>query len=559
MTEFAFRPGDATWHKWRERAKTDLYWFAGVVCGYGDSDKVGMTVGMHQLLCSVASRTTGVPELDECPMRLLLLPRGIGKTTLITQAYVLQRICNDPNTAILICNEKLENAQTFLSAIKWQFEQNELFRALFPELIHQDYNAVKWNESEINVAARKTGRKEPTIKCQGAGAALASMHVDLIVVDDEISREAAENARRGDGGITGAMVRWNAQLVPLLNPGYRPFSEIIWIGTRWYRGDPYEALETQFGYGEEKKTWDLGVQLPSGEIQSVPVHRKGDLVIFTRQVVENGRAVWPEREGYSIEALAKKRLTDPELFAANMMNSPSDEITATFKESWLQMYDWAGEQQVQFVDHEAKVRTYALNDLDIQMFVDPGGFSTRKGSDRSRGAIIVTGTTPGDTPSHLILEAFSDRVAYTQVQDKILSLQTRYPVRKVWIEVVGQQVTFFDQVRQKMTQAGCTAMLDKLEPKNERKDNRILALEPFFQRGVIRVGKGPGLHEFREQYRSWPAPRADLLDVLAYASTKWRQPKLQGQTQTARQQAEREAYLRRRGMGGDGGGLSLPR
>src|SRR5690606_1714515 len=183
-------------------------------------------------------------------------PRGTGKSTIVAQAYVLQRILNDPDTAILICNEKLENAQTFLTAIKHQFEHNELFRALFPELIHPDLNKVKWNETEINVngvpyalqdgtplRVRTTGRKEPTIRCQGVGAALASQHPDFVLVDDMLSREATENARRGDGQIVKAVNRWVTQLVPLLNHGYQPFPEICFLGTRWFRGDSYEFVE----------------------------------------------------------------------------------------------------------------------------------------------------------------------------------------------------------------------------------------------------------------------------------------------------------------------------
>lgn len=545
MTEFAFRPGDATWHKWRNRALTDLYFMAGTVCGYGDP--VGMTPGMHGLFCKVVEKKTGIPELDTAPKRLILMPRGTGKSTLVAQAYVLQRICQDPNIAILIANEKLENAQTFLTAIKWQFTQNELFRALFPELIHSDFNAAKWNESEINVP-RTTGRKEPTVRCQGVGAALASQHPDLVVVDDMLSREATENARRGDGQIVKAINRWNTQLQPLLNHGYKPFPEIMWLGTRWFRGDSYEFVEEAFGYGQERETFHLGFQLPNGDVQSLPVHRKGDLVLFTRQVIEDGRATWPERPGYDIESLAKMRLSDPELFAANMMNSPSDEVTATFKESWLTYYDWAGETQVRFVDPEGKTLSPGLNDLERMIFVDPGGFKRANKGDRSRGAILVTGSTLSETPSHLILEAWSERAQYLTVAKKVVDLCQKYAPQKLWIEVVGQQVVFYDLVKKMLVEAGLNVAVGELTPENVEKDARILELESIFQHGLVRVGRTAAMTEWREQYRSWPAPRADLLDLTAYAAKKWRKAKPKNQTQTARQQQERAAYLARRGM-----------
>ena len=541
----AFTPGDATWKAWRKRSLDDLYWFAGVVLKYGDP--VTMTEGMHKLMCKVVEKRTGVQELDTAHYRLILMPRGTGKSTIVSQAYVLQRICADPNVAVLIANEKLENAQSFLFAIKHAIEQNELLRALFPEIIPPDINKAKWNETEI-VVPRTTGRKEPTVKCQGVGAALASMHPDLIVVDDMVSREATENARRGDGQLTGAINRWVNELVPLLNQGAVPFPEIIVLGTRWFRGDPYEHVEEAFGYGQPRQTWNLGLKLPNGDVQSLPVHKKGDLVIFSRQVIENGRPAWPERPGYDLDSLAKFRLRDPALFAANMMNDPSDEVTATFKESWLTFYDWSGERQLTWIDATGKTRHALVDDLDVLVLVDPGGFGRAKGSDRSRGAILVTGTTPGDAPEHLVLDCFSEKVPYTVVADKILALATRYPPRRVFIEEVGQQAAFYDMVKQQAAKQNLPLAFERLTPKNQEKDARILALEPFFQRGMIRFGKGPQFHELREQYRSWPTPRADLLDILAYGTQVWRKPVMTQVSQSARQETEKRDYLRRRGV-----------
>lgn len=543
--ELRFTPGDAEWKKLRERGLTDLYFMSGVILKYGDP--VTMTERMHKMMCRVVEKRTGVPELDECPQRMIQMPRGTGKSTLVSQAYVIQRICQNPDIAILIANEKLENAQTFLAAIKHAFERNELFQALYPEVIPPDFQKAKWNETEI-VVPRQTGRKEPTVKCQGVGAALASMHPDLIIVDDMVSREAAENARRGDGELTGAINRWVNQLVPLLNQGATPFPEIIFLGTRWYRGDPYEHVEHAFGYGMPKKTWHLGLKLQNGDIQSLPVHRIGDLVLFTRQVVENGQPSWPERPGYDLESLAKFRLRDPGLYAANMMNDPSDEITATFKEGWLQFYDWTGDQSVTFIDDQAKTRNYLLADLDILVLVDPGGFGRKKGSDRSRGAILVTGSIPGEVPQHLILDCYSDQVPYTVVQNKILDMIQRYPPRRCYIEEVGQQAAFYDQVVAEAKKRNLPVAFDKLTPKNEQKDARILQLEPYFQRGLIRFGKGPQFHELREQYRSWPTPRADLLDVLAYGPQVWRQQRVHGPRPEQRQAQEKEAFLKRMGV-----------
>ena len=540
-----FTPGDATWHAYRAKAKTDLFWFAGVVLNLGDV--VGMTDGMHGLMCKVAAHNTGIPEIDQCPHRMTLMPRGTGKSALITQARALQLIINDPNTAILIANERLDNAVTFLSAIKHHFEDNEFFRGLFPELIPPDFNKTTWSETKI-IVPRSSGRIEPTVNVIGAGGTVTGQHPDHIFADDIISREAMENARRGDGGITQQMNRWVNQLLPLLNSGCQPYPTLNFQGTRWYRGDTYEHIEEAFGNGEERRTWLLQIKTENGETMPVQVHRRGDLVIFTRQVMENGRATWPERPGYDLESLAKIRLRDPELFAANYMNDPADDLTATFKEAWVQTYSWVNDQQLQWTDANAKQQSAFLADLDILILVDPGGFARAKGGDRMRAAIIVTGSTMNTVPEHMILETYSEKVAFTLVAEKILTLCTRYTPRRVYIEEVGQQAAFLELVKRLAAERGVALPLESIDPQGQDKDARILGLEPWFQRGLIRFGGGKDFHELREQYQGFPkSPRKDLLDALAYGPRVWRKPMQGARTASMRQQQEREAYYSRLG------------
>jgi predicted phage terminase large subunit-like protein len=338
--------------------------------------------------------------------------------------------------------------------------------------------------------------------------------------------------------------------VPLLNSGYQPFPEVILPGTRWFRGDLYERAEELWGYGQPRETWSLTVQTPLGPTDPVDVHRRGDVVIFSRKAVEHGRATWPERKGYDVESLAKLRLMDPELYAANYQNDPSDDLTSTFKESWVQYYDWSGEQQITFRDPELKDQTHRLDDLDRLMIIDPGGFAMRKGNDRMRGAILVTGTTLDDAPVHCLLDVWSDQTTFMAVAEQIVALMTRYTPRKVYIEQVAQQAAFLELVRQLAVKRGITLpLIEAVTPKSKVKEARILQLEPYFQRGLIRFGKGPQFHEVREQYRAFPrGTRVDLLDALAYGPQVWRQPRMGAASQAARQRQELERYKQRRGL-----------
>jgi hypothetical protein len=536
-----FRQGDAEWDRLRARSLADLYWFAGNVLGYGD--RIPMRKGPHALLCKFIERKTGVPQLDTARYRKIEMPRETGKTTL-SIARIIQRICADPNCSILLANEKEQNARDFLAEIKHQFESNEFLRGLFPEVIPPDLNDTTWSASRI-IVNRSTGRKEPTVSVIGVGGTVTGMHYTAIICDDVISREAMENARAGSRQIMEQVNRWIHQLEPLLDSNAEPFPEIIFIGTRWWESDSYEHIEEAFGYGEPKQPFLLKLKLENGEIQHVVAWRRGDLAIFRRAAIEDNRSIFPEK--WDLDRLAKIRVRDPALFAANYMNDPSDDQTSTFKADWLHYYDWLDDKTVRFTDGAAVKRTYGLADLDILILVDPGGFAVRQIEDRANAAIVVTGSTPKG--EHLILEADSEKDTFLGCIRKVLDKVTRYNPRRVFVEVAGQQIAFVELLRQNAQQANLAMSLDVVKPGTQHKEVRILTLEPYFQRGQIFIGRSAAFTQFQSQYAKFPrAARLDLLDALGYGPQVWRKQSTNRLNPTQRQQQELDAYYQKRGL-----------
>lgn len=862
-----FVPGDATWHTLRKRCLTDLYWFAAHVLGYGE--RIPMRDATHALLCRFVEKRTGQPLLDEARYRKIEMPRETGKTTLVTQAYPIQRICANPDISILLCNEKEQNAKDFLSAIKHEFEANEVLRALFPEVIPTDLNATTWSASRI-IVQRASGRKEPTIFVIGVGGTVTGMHPDLIICDDIISREAMENARAGSWQIMHQVNRWIHQLEPLLNSNAAPFPEILFIGTRWWHGDSYEHIEKAFGYESERQTCLLRVKLPNGEVQQLAPYRVGDLAVFRRAAIEDGRSIFPEK--WDLDKLAKLRQRDEALFAClppgerilgdetrnieqlqrndlvltkegryrgvapmkrqfdgevvsvrvwgqgvpalltpnhqiwtergwvaaehlvhddvlsvpihtvgvhrglsalqrnpdfwflvghfigdgtvnrktgvtshcfnkrdkalahhiagivrrlfarkariettrttlrityrhpkaaaffsrlshgisqkwlparyetlpteyllqliagywgadgcvtkrgyrtacsvshewlcqlqrffarlgevayvskgkanttiiegrrvraqrlyqiwvytpatrktktwvangrlyhkikaltrlsyigpvfncevvedhsyvnacnvltykncNFMNNPSDEVTATFKESWLGYYDQLDATTYRLTDATGAKRNYALADLDRLVFVDPGGFGTRSVEDRARAALVAVGTT--GRGEHLLLGCYSEKDTFLACARTLVEWAGRYAPRKLVIEQAGQQAAFIELVRRMLAEAGLTTPIEAVKPGVKAKEQRILALEPLFQRGVVFLGRGPQFHEFREQFRQFPrSARLDVLDALAYLPQFVKKMPLTNASPAARIASELDAYYARRGL-----------
>ena len=136
MTQISFQQGDEQWLKLRKRALSDLFWFSSVVLGL--SNVFALDPDTHLLPLRFLERKSGVPDLDLAPMQLILWPREAGKSSCGLIAHAIQLACANPNTAILIANEKQQNSMDFLKTIKFHFETNEMLRALFPEVIPAD-------------------------------------------------------------------------------------------------------------------------------------------------------------------------------------------------------------------------------------------------------------------------------------------------------------------------------------------------------------------------------------------------------------------------------------
>lgn len=542
-----FQQGDPTWLQLRERCKNDLWFLAGTVLGYGD--KVKMNLRVHGLFCKFLERKLGIPAIDQCPHRKVLMPREAGKSTLGTQAYTIQRILQNPNIAILIANEKLENAAAFLSAIKQEFSTNEFLRELFPDII-PDPKSTVWATDKIVVTRTQT-RREPTIFCIGEGGTVTGMHPDLIIADDLFSREAMENARSGNSDMTGKINRWISQLRNLVNAWAEPFPELLFIGTHWFAGDPYHYVEEAYGYGEVPRIWHVTQKLPPGDpfgiSQTIPIKRIGDLAVFKRSAIEDGRTIWPENPKFTMEALAKARTDDPVLFAANMLNDPSDPLITTFKEHWLRFFDWT-EDAVRIHDPASGIRELELRNLDRCILVDPGGFKKMGTKDKARGAVIVTGTDL-KSHSHLLLETWSEQATFETVAKKVLEFASRYEPRTIAIEDAGQQAAFIALLKLKAQEVrpGHEWRFQDVSPASTDKFVRIGRLESYFERGQLFLGKGGGTNEFREQYRQFPrGRRVDLLDALAYGPQIWRKPGLTTVSTGMRHQQERTQYWARR-------------
>jgi hypothetical protein len=73
-----------------------------------------------------AEGATGIPEIDNCRIKLIQVARGFGKSACITKGRPLQKLLAVDDYSVGIANETQIMADRFLAQIKLEFEQNDL-------------------------------------------------------------------------------------------------------------------------------------------------------------------------------------------------------------------------------------------------------------------------------------------------------------------------------------------------------------------------------------------------------------------------------------------------
>jgi hypothetical protein len=151
--------------------------------------------------------------------------------------------------------------------------------------------------------------------------------------------------------------------------------------------------------------------------------------------------------------------------------------------------------------------------LDIVITCDP---AISEKSAACRTAITVAGMTPYQ--KIFLLEYWVGRQGDpAKIIDKLLDLAHHWQPRVVGVEGVAFQQALEPYIRREMEARDEHYALLMLKPdRNEKKDQRILSIQPYFRSGQIYIQRG--MLEFIEEFETFPLGRTrDLLDAFSYA------------------------------------------
>jgi len=151
--------------------------------------------------------------------------------------------------------------------------------------------------------------------------------------------------------------------------------------------------------------------------------------------------------------------------------------------------------------------------LDVVITCDP---AISEKSAACRTAITAVGMTPYS--KIFLLEYWVGRQGDpAKIITKLLDMADYWQPRAIGIESVAFQQALEPYTRREMELRGTHYALLMLKPdRNEKKDQRILSMQPYFRTGQIYIQRG--MFEFIEEYETFPLGRTrDILDAMSYA------------------------------------------
>lgn len=403
--------------------------------------------------------------------KLILLPRGHLKSTLVTIGYATQQIVKNPNIRILILSATWQMAVDFLTEIKRNLTTNEVLLELWGDLVG-DKQAIEWAQDRITLPRSATNIKGPTVWAAGIESNLVGSHPDMIIFDDVVSRDNVQSQEL----IEKIILRYKDAL-DLLEPG----GQFLVIGTRWKDGDFYDWIMDR----------DHGI------IQSYDVMIKraytGEL-----ETGNNFKALWPEK--FSLKELQTRQKEKGWYeFSSQYLNLPVSDEAADFKREWFKYYD---------------VEEYRAVKMQSVMSLDPA-ISLKKDADYSAIGVFAI-----DQFTNIFVKDLArGHWKPSQIIDVIFYLYELYHPGIIVIETTAYQKALAYALNDEMRKRNRYLPIYEKNYQEKSKVGRIRALQPLYMNKKVYHRKELKLMPyFEEELTRFPRGKNDdMIDCFSIA------------------------------------------
>jgi len=449
-----------------ELGKKSLYFL-----GRGILGKDYMTPQVHKPVCAFLQ--------DEAIKRkILVLPRSFLKSTLGVIVLSLWLGIQNPDIRILIVCNIIENAMNHLRQIKAIIETNDMFRALYPDVI-PDPRKVRWSDQHVDLK-RPTQWGESTFNAAGLGGNIVSTHYDYIIMDDILTGKkdsvTKEELMPSQLEIERA-IGWYKLSISLLDTPSR--GRMLYLGTPWALHDVVDYIIN------EDQTFKLYTQ---------SVYKGGGYKVHSKEQVP----IYPER--FDAEALAlTKKQQGSYIYASQYLLEPLPAEKMVFKS-----------EDIQYFAHLPNVPYWVFT------YVDPA-ISSKK---TACNTAIITIARTCDNRIYVI-DCIRERgLRPSKLLDMIFAVHKKYKPMHVGIESVAYQESIGMNLQDKMLADNYFFSIKGDTPSGvDTKDVRIRGMQPRFQAKGVWIKKWmDGLESELLEYQGVDkSPYVDAIDALAGA------------------------------------------
>ncbi|WP_430735606.1 hypothetical protein [Halodesulfovibrio aestuarii] len=384
-------------------------------------------------------------EVQRYPDGMLdLWAREHYKSTIITFGLTIQNILVNPEVTVGIFSHTRPIAKGFLVQIKHEFEQNEVLKRCYPEILWESpkRESPRWSVDNGIVVRRKKNPKEATVEAWGlVDGQPTGKHFEILVYDDVVTRDSVSTPEM----ISKVTECWALSLNLGMHGGKQRY-----VGTRYHFNDTYTTI--------------IRRQAARPRIHTATDNGKAD-----------GAPVFLAPE----ELEKKRRQMGPYVFGCQMLQDPKADSVQGFKEEWLRY--WQPEDPA----HWQGMNRYIV--------IDPAG-GKKLGSDYT--VMLVIGLA--EDGNYYLIGGVRDRMNLTERAACLFSLHRQYRPLAVGYERYGMQADI-EHLRFEMQNRNYRFDVVELGGAVPKKD-RIGKLVPLFEQRRMYL---PVRSPFRDQEGVW--------------------------------------------------------
>lgn len=429
--------------------------------------------------------------------RLLgLWPAGHGKSTNMSFAYPIWKICQNPNIRIIQIGKTTEEMDAYALQTRNTLEKNEKlieWYGHFREPDPSDRRLQAWSSSGINVAQRQINDPHNTIEWYGSNSdAVLGHRCDILIPDDVVTPETAATPERRQKLRYRFREQW--QTAPQYRFAIKPLPVTPYPITNPEDGKFRGYLQVPEGiswptYVEAEKILPVGTAFHHldlyHELKKDKTFHSLHYDCFVRGTDGVLDSLWPDR--WSLSKLETERKSQGTLsFNRRYRNICTAEEDLAFKEIYFEggtddhghEYPGCLDRRRSFGDRQP--------DWNVLLSLDPA--SGTRSADSAMPAMVVAGYDPKDKlRKRYLIDIWSDYAGYFDVLDKVLAFHDRYHFGLFVVEINAFGKWLMDenapQIKE-LTERGV-----RIEPHTTGKNKLdeewgVKSMEPFFRKGL---------------------------------------------------------------------------